>query len=88
MKNTGPHRYHLVSFKLVVLKCSGGEFIGTTLSGLRNNALEIVQVYTKLKIYSLIKLCSVTYLYSAMSNLLRMAITLCSMTQSVDHFLK
>lgn len=50
MKNTGPHRYHLVSFKLVVLKCSGGEFIGKALSGLRNNALEIVQVYTKLKI--------------------------------------
>ena len=29
-----------------------------------------------------------TYLYNALSNLLRLGITLCSMTQSVDHFLK
>ena len=29
-----------------------------------------------------------TYLYNALSNLLRMTITLCSTTQSVDHFLK
>ena len=29
-----------------------------------------------------------TYLYNALSNLLRMAITLCSTTQSVDHLLK